>query len=398
MSTPKIVSVEQIAEVKLGRQRSPKNHDGPKMRQYLRAANVGWGGLLLDDVKTMNFTDAEMVQFRLEPGDILLNEASGSPREVGKSAIWGGEIDECAFQNTLLRVRLHDDAVDSRYLLHFFRREAETGAFVRGSRGTGINHLGRAALAKWEVPLLSIEEQRRIAAILDHADALRAKRREALARLDELTQSIFIDMFGAYLAGEQRCEVRPLSAAVQTGTIVTYGIVQAGEEYPGGVPYIRTGDISNGQIAANSLRRTDPALAAKYERSKVQRGDIVMSIRATVGTTAVVTDELHGANLTQGTARISPGDDVDGAYLLEFLRNEKTQHWISRQVKGATFREITLARLRELPVPLPPLELQRAFGIRVAKLAEVDSRNRVALTELDTLFSSLQSRAFRGEL
>ncbi|MEE2058027.1 restriction endonuclease subunit S [Rhodococcus artemisiae] len=190
-----IVPLAEVAEVKLGRQRSPKNHDGPNMRKYLRAANVGWSGLLLDDVKEMNFTDTELAQFRLEPGDILLNEASGSPREVGKPALWQGELDDCAFQNTLLRVR-PSDQVDSRYLLHFFRREAESGEFVRGSRGTGINHLGRAALAQWSIPLPPIEEQRRIAAILDHADVLRAKRREALARLDELTQSIFIDMFG----------------------------------------------------------------------------------------------------------------------------------------------------------------------------------------------------------
>lgn len=255
-----------------------------------------------------------------------------------------------------------------------------------------------AHVSSIEIPLPPIEEQRRIAAILDHADALRAKRREALARLDELTQSIFIDMFGDYLNGRRNCVVRPLSEVVRSGTIVTYGIVQAGDEYPGGVPYIRTGDIVNGEIVKDALRRTDPSIAAKYERSTVRRGDIVMSIRATVGTTAMVDDELDGANLTQGTARIAPGDVVDGTYLLEFLRNAKTQHWISRQVKGATFREITLSRLRQLSVVLPPLDLQREYANHLVKLAAVKSQHRTAIVESDALFASLQSRAFRGEL
>ena len=105
------------------------------MRPYLRAANVGWGGLRLDDVNAMNFTDAEMLTYRLEPGDILLSEASGSPHEVGKPALWDGEIKDCAFQNTLIRVRAHDAA--PRFLLYFFKHLALSGQFVQQSRGVG---------------------------------------------------------------------------------------------------------------------------------------------------------------------------------------------------------------------------------------------------------------------
>lgn len=186
------VQLDEIAEVKLGRQRSPKDHHGDQMRPYVRAANVGWSGWKLDDVKSMNFTDAEMDVYRLEPGDLLLGEASGSAAEVGKPALWQGEIENCAFQNTLIRVRPR--GADSRYLLHYFSHCASTGAFARSSRGVGIFHLGRKALAEWQVPLPPIEEQRRIAAVLDAADALRAKRRNALAKLGILTHAIFVDL------------------------------------------------------------------------------------------------------------------------------------------------------------------------------------------------------------
>jgi len=95
---------------------------------------------------------------------------------------------------------------------------------------------------------LVVPDQRRIADILDKAEALRAKRRAAIAQLDTPTQSIFHAMFGDPATNPMGWPVIPLADAVRMGTIVTYGIVQAGDEAPGGVPYIRTGDIVNGEI------------------------------------------------------------------------------------------------------------------------------------------------------
>jgi type I restriction enzyme S subunit len=123
-----------------------------------------------------------------------------------------------------------------------------------------------------------------------------------------------------------------------------------------------------------------------------------MSIRATVGTTALVPPELDGANLTQGTARIAPGDRVSATYLIAFLRTPGTQHWIAQQIKGATFREITLARLRELPVLCPPPSLQRQFAQQVALTEHLRTAQRASLKRIDALFAALKYRAFRGEL
>lgn len=248
------------------------------------------------------------------------------------------------------------------------------------------------------IPVPPLDEQRRIAAILDQADALRRKRREAMERTSALREALFDSMFGAIAQAENNWPVRELREVVRDGTIITYGMVQAGEEFEGGVPYIRTGDIANGEILTGQLRRANPAIAAKFDRARVQTGDIVMSIRATVGTTAMVPPELDGANLTQGTAKIAPGAATDGLFLLDYLRSASTQNWIARQVKGATFREITLARLRELPVVLPPLEVQQEFSVRASALSTAASRQQHHLAHLDALFASLQHRAFRGEL
>lgn len=264
--------------------------------------------------------------------------------------------------------------------------------------GATFKELSKAVVSRVEISLPPLAEQRRIAEVLDQAETLRAKRRATLTDLDTLTRALFFDLFGDPAINPKSWPVRQLQGVVKHGTIVTYGIVQAGEEFPGGVPYIRTGDLVDGEIVQKGLRHTDPQIAAKFARSRVNSGDIVMSIRATVGTTALVPPELDGANLTQGTARIALGADVDPIYLLNFLRAPGTQHWISQQIKGATFREITLARLRELPVTLPPLPLQREFACRIAVVEKLKSAQRASLAEMDALFASLQHRAFRGEL
>lgn len=158
------VPLRQVAEVRLGRQRSPARAFGPRMRPYLRAANVGWYGLRLDDVKEMSFTEAESEVFDLVRGDLLLSEASGSPGEVGKPAQYRDEVDGgCCFQNTLIRVRMRT-GLDPDYYEHLFRNEARTGKFAAGSRGVGIHHLGQKALNEWLVPVPPPEEQPRIVA------------------------------------------------------------------------------------------------------------------------------------------------------------------------------------------------------------------------------------------
>ena len=117
-ATWEVVSLRDIAEVRLGRQRSPDKATGEHMRPYLRAANVTWSGLNLSDVKKMNFEPRELEVYALHKDDIVLGEASGSASEVGKPAIWNNEIPDCCLQNTLIRVRAQ--AGLAPFLLHHF--------------------------------------------------------------------------------------------------------------------------------------------------------------------------------------------------------------------------------------------------------------------------------------
>ena len=194
-------TLSAISEVRLGRQRSPKRATGPHMRPYLRAANVTWNGLDLSDVKEMDFTPTEHEIYRLLPGDILLSEASGSPAEVGKPTIWKSEVENCCFQNTLIRVRACSNLV--RYLYYHLLADARSGALGRAARGVGIHHLGAQRAESWCVGVPPLAEQRRIVAEVERrlsvVQQAEAAVEASLQRAERLRQSILKRAFSGEL-------------------------------------------------------------------------------------------------------------------------------------------------------------------------------------------------------
>ncbi|MBX8996885.1 hypothetical protein HCH15_11955 [Corynebacterium testudinoris] len=174
----------------------------------------------------------------------------------------------------------------------------------------------------------------------------------------------------------------PLKRLVDPGRPITYGIVQAGPDTPGGVPYIRPIDM-RGHLGVDtaSLQRTTPEVAAAYSRSSLVTGDIVISIGPSYGKTMVVGPELEGANLTQGTARVAPARNVDISYLIYTLQSSEAISFWDSSVGGATFRALNLGPLSNTPVPIHPYPDQR----RIADYLDRET------AEIDQLVSDYQA-------
>jgi type I restriction enzyme S subunit len=366
---------------------------------------VNWPSVTLDDVCEFVYGKALKADAR-RPGTV---KVMGSNGVVGThdASLTSGPTVVIGRKGSIGAVSFTDEScwpIDTAYYVDSTRTSADVRWLYWALQSLGLPLMNKSAAVpglnredayRLSLPLPPLPEQRRIAAILDQADQLRVMQKRALAQVELVPDALFERVFGEEA---HQVQLRPLGVLVAAGTSVTYGIVQAGPETPGGVPYIRTGDLVDGHIRAEGLRHTTREIAQRFPRSTVNAGEIVMSIRATVGTTALVPIELHGANLTQGTARIAPGPDLDAIYLLGYLRTLQAQSWIAAQVKGATFREITLGRLREMPVPVPPLDLQRRFVAAFESTEIARSLQARHLAKLDELFASLQYRAFRGVL
>ena len=283
------------------------------------------------------------------------------------------------------------EMVDVGFLGRFLRSKKEL--LNETATGATIKHIRRGVVENLRFPLISVSKQRKIAAILNKTDEIKHSSDQLKKKRNELINSLFEQMFGDPYLNPNSYDVKELQEVVSEGTSVTYGIVQAGPEVENGVPYIRTTDLSDGGIQERHLRRTSPEIASKFERSRVQEGDLVISIRATVGTIAMTPPSLNGANLTQGTARISPGKLVTGEFLLWHIRSHGSQQWISRQVKGATFKEITLTRLRTLPVMIPPIDLQNRFTQYVGVINSVFGK-----IDISNVLSSKNYKALMQEM
>lgn len=193
-----------------------------------------------------------------------------------------------------------------------------------------------------------------------------------------------------------------LGDIVKPGKIITYGIVQAGPHIPDGVPYIRVTDMVGDQLSPIEMLRTSKTIAQKYERSAVDENDIVYALRGRVGDVMKVPKSLQGANLTQGTARISVSSHLSSDYILWALRSPVLIDQANKKAKGSTFKEITLAGLRELLIPVPPRNEQNRIVQKVnslmqfAKSTEASLENSLKLSP--TLKLAILKKAFEGEL
>jgi type I restriction enzyme, S subunit len=245
-----------------------------------------------------------------------------------------------------------------------------------------------------------IEEQRRIASILDAADALRSKRRQALEKLDALTQSIFIDMFGG--SGN----AAPSDPVVELGELVK---VLGGKRLPKGSdyakeptphPYIRVTDIVGGTVVNTGLRYLTPAVHQAVKRYTVAAGDVIISIAGSIGEVAAVPEELGGANLTENAAKLVRKDPnlLAPEYLAAFLRSRDGQQQMLARTGQVTIGKLALFRIESLRIPLPNLERQHHFAACVARVNLTRPEMAASLAHLENLFACLQHRAFRGEL
>ncbi len=244
-------------------------------------------------------------------------------------------------------------------------------------------------LKRTEVVLQPLPEQRRIAAILDQADALRAKRREALAQLDSLTQSIFIEMFGDPAMNPKGFPVRSLGEIIKfEGGSQPPASTFTSEETPETIRLVQIRDFKTDRfktfIPKKLSRRffeTDDVMIGRY-------GPPVFQI-------------LRGLSGSYNVALMKavPRDGITKDFVYHLLKEKRLHNFVvANSERTAGQSGVNLELLEKYQAFIPPIEVQREFAKRVSTIDSMEAAMRCSMKELDRLFASLQHRAFQGEL
>ena len=267
--------------------------------------------------------------------------------------------------------------------------------------GTTRGKLTKGGAAEIPVPVPPLEEQRRIAAILDQAETLRTQRRTALALLDSLTQSLFLDMFGDPVVNSKGWSMSTIGdlAEVQGGLQVT----SARKNLPVEVPYLRVANVYRGVLNLSEIK-TIRATPTEIQRTTLVNNDLLVveghGNPNEIGRAALWNGEIeqcvHQNHLIRARFDCTK---VEPVFASEYVNSPGGRQHLLRAGKSTSgLNTISVSNVRETPIALPPLPLQQIFATRIASIEALKATHRRALAALDALFASLQQRAFTGAL
>lgn len=335
----------------------------------------------------------------LAEGDILVSSAN-SWNLVGKCS-WIPRLQQpSSFGGFVSVLRAAPGKIEPRFLYRWFSWE-RTQALLRsfGQKTTNISNLNIERCLNMKLALPPLPEQRRIAAILDQADALRAKRREALAQLDRLTQSIFIEMFGDPASNPKQWNTKRLGDFCDVGSSKRVFVEELVTE---GIPFYRGTEV--GRLGEGLPIEPTLFIAPEhYEKLKAEagapnKGDLLLPSICPDGRIYIVRDEKPFYYKDARVLWIKVDKErIESVFLRHYLKRLFATDY-SQIASGTTFAELKIFALKDVRIYAAPLDLQRRFAAIVGAIEEQIEKYRTQHTQLDNLFSSLQHRAFRGEL
>ena len=369
----------------------------------------GWTGKLIE---TETEFQGEGVAFHA--GDVLFGKLRPYLAKVYLASMPGEAVGD-------FHVIRPGASLSSRFLQYQLLTN-EVIDLVNGSTyGAKMPRASWTFLGSLVAPVPPLEEQPLIATFLDREtakiDALIAEQQRLIELLQEKRQAVISHAVtkglnsdapmkdsGVEWLGEvpEHWEILELKHLKKEGTSITYGIVQAGPHIEDGIPYIRTSDMASDRLKLATCQRTSLEIDEFYARSRIAEGDLVVAIRATVGKVLEVPLELDGANLTQGTAKFSPGPRVYAKFVKSSFEADYCQSQIMSSAKGATFLEITLDVLRRIRLAIPPLTEQKEIVLYLAEttvqLGELLDAAELTISLLQERRSALISAAVTGQI
>jgi type I restriction enzyme S subunit len=388
----KTVKLKTVAKISAG-QSAPKDNDFNIQTglPFIRAGHIEKLIANSNIIELPKISKENALKNRLK----VLNKGSILFAKSGMSAMMNRVylVDQDAYYvSHLASVTPNNEVLDSRFC-YYFLMHFKTSKLIKDSAYPSI---GLPDIENLEIPLPPLATQKRIAEILDAADALRRKDQELLKKYDELAQAIFIDMFGDPVKNEKGWEVLELEnlctdiADCPHTTPIHSSIITE-------FPCIRTSEMKNGKIFWGSMKYLDEeAYLNRVKRIEPNVGDIIYAREGTYGQAVLLPKGFNFA-LGQRTMLLRPDTNKISN---EFLWYQINSDFVYRQAKkknmGSTVGHVNVADVKKFNIIRPPLNLQMKFAETIKQLCNLEIL--MADKYSDTLFNSLIQKAFKGEL
>lgn len=363
--------------------------DGPL---FLRITDLKVSGVDWADVPRCECDEKKKIKNLLKKGDIVFARTGAT---TGKSYLISKLNEETVFASYLIRVRVNEK-VNSKYLAHFFKSPFYWHQIRGMSTGATLPGVNASKLGNLEIPLPPLDEQKRIAAILDKADRVRRKRQQAIELADDFLRSVFLDMFGDPVTNPKGWEVKKLKEF----TFVTTGNTpsrKVPEYYGGELEWIKSDNINTPQHILTSATESLSEEGEKVARTVDKGSTLITCIAGSfncIGNAALADRKV---SFNQQINALTPHVELVSEwflYSLVLFSKKLIQNASTNSMKGM----ISKGKLEEVEMILPPLKKQQKFEeLLKQQLALIDKMNNSSLESTHN-FNALSQKAFAGEL
>ena len=326
-----MIIFNEICETTQGVQISKANQVSGPLNGYERYLYIS--DLLHD--KNLKYIKNEFPH-KIVTEDDLVVANTGSPGKVFKGK-YG------VLSNNLFRLSFDSKTANRDYLYYILSSETFQNSLQKQMKGGIQKHLGHKTMGKQKIPLPPLDQQKKIAAILDAADAYRQKTKALIDKYDELTKSLFLDMFGDPVRNPKGWGILRFDELVADDCHLTYGIVQPGDEFENGIPCVRPVYLKMQYVNLSDLKRIDPEISSKFKRTILKGGEILLSVRGSVGVISIAGESLKDSNVTRGIVPIWFDKYLANKLFFYYLyRTKSIQRRLSELSRGATLIQINL--------------------------------------------------------
>ena len=301
-----------------------------------------------------------------------------------------------AYNVALVKTKPNLDKIRRDFLLHLLRGTIFQNFILNVGDRAAQAGFNKGDLEGFEFSLPPLDQQKKIAAILDAADAYRQKTKALITKYDELTQSLFLDMFGDPVTnpmGWKKVKLNTLCHKITDGTHKTPRYQDSG------IIFLSAKNIKNyklNKLDCKYISESEHELLSK--RCNVEKGDILLTKSGSLGMAAMIDFDFEFSIFESLALLKYSREAINGSFLLFYLNTPSTQFQYHAMTKGVGVKHLHLTDLRKLSVITPPKNKQNEFMHKVQTIEAQKAQAQASLAQSEDLFNSLLQRAFKGEL